>query len=258
MTGWFDRDAVVNDYTRAYQADYGFESVMVKARQQLILELLASKQPQVIVEVGCGSELLYERALDAGQSFAQWVIVEPSAQFADSARSAVRPTVPCMVIETYFEGAADEVLRTCVAPPDLVICSGLLHEVPNPAALLAAARNVLSGGSGLLHVNVPNALSLHRRLARLMGLVADEHDLTTRNLSLQQQRVFDLPELEHTVLAAGFRPMERGGYFLKPFTHQQMSSLSFLTPAILDGLWKLGQDLPELASEVFVNAELEP
>jgi hypothetical protein len=91
-----------------------------------------------------------------------------------------------------------------------------------------------------------------------MGLVANEHDLTTRNLSLQQQRVFDLPELENAVCAAGFRPKERGGYFLKPFTHQQMSSLSFLTPAMLDGLWELGQDLPELASEVFVDAELEP
>jgi SAM-dependent methyltransferase len=258
MTGSSDRDAVINDYTRAYQADYGFESVMVKARQRLILELLESKQPQVIVEVGCGNELLYERALDAGQSFSQWVIVEPSAQFADMARSAARPAAPCTVIETYFEGAADEVLRACFAPPDLVICSGLLHEVPDPAALLAAARSVLWGGPGLLHVNVPNAYSLHRRLARLMGLVANEHDLTTRNLSLQQQRVFDLPELENAVRATGFQAKERGGYFLKPFTHQQMSSLSFLTPAMLDGLWMLGRDLPELASEVFVNAELEP
>ena len=49
------------------------------------------------------------------------------------------------------------------------------------------------------------------------------------------------------------------GYFLKPFTHAQMESMaSVMTPEVLDGLWHLGRELPDLASEIFVDASPSP
>ena len=45
-------------YQTAYLADYGFESVMVHYRQQLLLERLDKLRPKIVVEIGCGSELL--------------------------------------------------------------------------------------------------------------------------------------------------------------------------------------------------------
>jgi hypothetical protein len=131
----------------------------------------------------------------------------------------------------------------------------MLNEVESPAEILAAARGLL-GAAGTVHVNVPNAHSLHRRLARAMGIIQSEHQLTERNRQLAQYRVYDPRSLAEMVTGAGFRIVERGGYFLKPFTHAQMESLGpLLSEQMLDGLWRLGRELPELASEIYVNLE---
>jgi SAM-dependent methyltransferase len=249
-----DRDKAISDYTDAYRAHYGFEATMVAARRRLIIELLAKLRPRTVVEIGCGSELLCRTALPATPEIKRWVIVEPSPDFAGQARTQTAALPEVDIVEAFLENAASEARDLCGAQPELVICSALLHEVPDPAGLLDAARAVLGDGTGLLHVNVPNALSLHRRLARNMGLIERESELTERNRLLSQRAVYDVALLESTVAAAGFRPIETGGFFVKPVTHGQMESLEFLTSQIVDGLWQLGRELPELAAEIFVNA----
>lgn len=42
---------------------------------------------------------------------------------------------------------------------------------------------------------------------------------------------------------------------MKPFTNAQMASIQeLLSPAMLRGLWQLGRELPDLASEIYINA----
>jgi hypothetical protein len=65
--------------------------------------------------------------------------------------------------------------------------------------------------------------------------------------------VFDLESLNRLVSQSRLEVVESGGYFLKPFTHQQMSALPFLDDRMLDGLMRLGAELPDLASEIYVN-----
>ena len=44
-------------------------------------------------------------------------------------------------------------------------------------------------------------------------------------------------------------------YFVKPFTHSQMEKIaSDLGSEVLDGLYRLGQEIPDLASEIFAEA----
>ena len=148
-------------------------------------------------------------------------------------------------------------VQTCALPisPDFIICSGLLNEVAEPLNVLKAARSLL-GTSGTVHVNVPNAYSIHRRLARAMGIIRAENQLTERNVRFAQYRVFDSDSLTGLAQEAGFRIVEQGGYFMKPFTHAQMQSLGdLLSGEMLDGLWQLGRELPDLASEIYVNLQ---
>lgn len=245
-------------YGEVYRATYGFEATLVAARQRLVLELLASEQPGVVVEFGCGLDLLSDKAAEAAGPMPRWVIVEPDPVFARAAATVAEDRARLVVIERRAEEAVDEVLAACDGQVDLVVCSSLLHEVPDDLALLGAARALLGDGGGLLHVNVPNAGSLHRRLAREMELIGDVHDLSARNRDLGQHRVYDIESLETVLTAAGFASRDRGGYFLKPFTNDQMQGIEFLGPAMLDGLWRLGRALPELASEIFVNAAVAP
>ena len=251
-----DKQQRIQHYQRVYREEYGFESVLVAARQELLLDLLARHAPAVVVEVGCGADPLCERVKSAGLQVDRWIIVEPADEFIEIARSAAHAASNLFVVSGFIEDVVGEVMALCPNPPDLVICSGLLHEVPDVGKVLMAVHDLLQGG-GLLHASVPNALSMHRRLARIMGLIADEKELSERNKALAQFRVFDPNSLSESVVSSGFTIEEQGGHFLKPFTHAQMQAIRpILTPGILDGLFRLGRELPELASEIFVNARV--
>lgn len=242
-------------YQSAYLADYGFERVMVRYRRQFLLERLAKYRPELVVEIGCGSELLYEAWHKQGDRADSWVIVEPASQFAEIARESSLPKLH--LIEDFFEKSLARIEAILSRAPDMVICSGLLHEVPSTADLLTAIRQVMGAGT-LLHVNVPNAESMHRRLARAMGLITNTKTLSARNVSLLQHRVYDMESLKAEISTAGLCAVEQGGYLVKPFTHGQMEHIiPELDDDILDGLYRLGKEDPEWASEIFIEASLQ-
>jgi hypothetical protein len=55
--------------------------------------------------------------------------------------------------------------------------------------------------------------------------------------------------------ATGLAVVREGGYLVKPFTNEQMQTISpQLGVAVLDGLYQLGKDHPELASEIYLEA----
>jgi 2-polyprenyl-3-methyl-5-hydroxy-6-metoxy-1,4-benzoquinol methylase len=249
----------IDEYVEAYVADYGFEAVMVHARRREVLAWLTRHQPQVLVEVGVGSELLVDAAAAVGIHVDRWIVVEPAAEFvahvAERAQMGSTAADHIHVVPTYMEEAVAAVAELGDAPVDAVVCSSLLHEVPQPALLLGAIRQLLPAG-GRVHVSVPNATSLHRRLARAMGLIADERVLSDRNIELGQPRVMDAGDLHRLVTESGFVVEEAGGYMLKPFTHAQMAALPFLSDELLEGLDRLGGELPDLAAEVYVNAHV--
>ncbi len=242
-------------YENAYMADYGFERDMVFARQRTIVELIDSLKPRSVVELGCGDDLLVSKS-HAG-SIKQWIIIEPAEGFAARARERVASDPRCSVIESIAEDATAAVRAHLPGGADLVVCSSLLHEVDAPARLLGACRAMLAP-SGTCHINVPNALSFHRRLARTMGLVRSEYEPSARNLALAQPSLFDRQSLRALVEANELEVANDGGYFVKPFTHVQMElARSILTDKVLEGLWSLGRELPDLASEIFVNVKLQ-
>jgi trans-aconitate methyltransferase len=242
----------IERYARDYLDDYGFEATLVRYRRRLLLERLHEHRPDVVVEVGCGAELLYAGYLQAAAPVATWVTVEPAPAFAAQARAANLPGA--VVVEGLLEAALPQVRAALPRAPDLVLCSGLLHEVADVAPVLAAMHALMDARS-VLHVNVPNATSQHRRLAVAMGLVPALDSLGERNLRLQQHRVFDAPSLAATLAGAGFAVQATGGHFVKPFTHAQMQALAdVLEPAVLDGLYALGRAEPDWACEIFAEA----
>lgn len=245
----------IRAYEAAYASTYDFESVQVRFRREAVLASLLSRRPRRVVEIGCGMEPLLPHYLAAsGDAIDWWVVVEPAPMFAEAARNAGRQSARMVVVEDFFgEAVAEQVVRDH-GHADFVICSGLLHEVADPMGLLHAIRKVMADDA-FVHVNVPNAASLHRRLARAMGLIQDLETLSDRNLELQQHRVYSLATLQRDLQAAGLLPIEDGGILLKPFTHAQMAAMvEALGSDILPGLAVLGRELPELSSEIFVNA----
>ena len=244
----------ITAYADAYVADYGFEAAMVQARQRLVVEILARERPRRVVEVGCGMDMLHRKARAAGLAVDKWLIVEPAAHFFECARRYADTVPDLIVARGFFENSVDAIRHALQDAPDMILLSGCLHEVPDPIALLAAARRLLAPG-GIVHVNVPSALSLHRRLAVEMGLIGAVDAPSERQKALNQPIVYDAAGLRALVEGAGFAVADSGGYLIKPFTHAQMDAIApIVTDEMLDGLWKLGRQFPELASEIYLNA----
>jgi len=245
----------IEKYFKDYSADYGFESVVVAYRQRFLTERLNLAQAKVIVEIGCGSELLAEAWIGAGGRFDQWIIIEPAEELAATARSSGIPNL--FVIQGLFEGSIADVLRLLAHPPDMVICSSLLHEVPCSHTLLMAVRAVM-GRRTRLHVNVPNSESLHRRLGVAMALAPRTTAMSPRNKKLMQHRVYDMAALRSEIAASAMRITDEGGYLAKPFSHSQMERLlPDLGFRVMDGLFELGKIMPDYASEIWAEARLD-
>ena len=234
-------------YTEQYRR-LPFEPTQAMYRRRRVLAEIARYAPHRLLEVGCG-----HLPLHTDLSGMHITVVEPAVEFAKIARSTVAPGADVKVIEACLEA---------VGPPeepfDMVIVSCLLHEVDDPQALLAAVRQ-MCGSDTVVHLNVPNARSLHRLLAVAMGLIdrPDAHSQT--QATMQQRGIYDLEALEGELSTAGFVVRERGSLFVKPFTHGQMQQLvdqEIMTPTMLDGLGRLAETLPELGSEIWINASL--
>lgn len=266
--------ARIERYSRAYAGDYGYESWLVRGRRAATMRTLMESRPRRVVEVGCALDPLAAHALGLSSAPAsmlraeahasaapdrwvpeRWVIVEPAGRFAAAARDIAAEDPRVGVVEAFVEQAVSEVERALGAKADLVILDGLLHEVHEPASVLRAAR-ALMAEAGLVHVSVPNARSLHRRVGQAMGILEDPHELSARNKTLEQERVYDLDALELAIRKADLEPVERGGHTIKPFTNAQMAEVEpILGAQVLEGLLALGAALPDLSAEVWVRAK---
>ncbi|SCX38293.1 2-polyprenyl-3-methyl-5-hydroxy-6-metoxy-1,4-benzoquinol methylase [Klenkia marina] len=238
----------LQDYSEQYRL-LPFEPVQAAYRRRLVLARVGALRPARVLEVGCA-----DRPLFVDVRGPRHVVVEPTEAFVARARAEAADRTDVLVVP----GLLEEVrLDELGGPCDLVVVAGLLHEVPDPARLLGAARAACAPG-GVVHVSVPNARSLHRLLAVAMGLIPTPDTESENQRVLQQRAVYDAPRLEAELAAAGLRVRDRGSLLVKPFTHAQMQRLvdsGFLTAEMLDGLDRLAVELPGLGSEIWVDAE---
>ena len=242
----------IEDYQRAYEAS-DFEAVQARMRKRMLLALMSRWRPQRVLEVGCGSDALFNHH----PAFERFCVVEPGSDFAEQARRQAAGDRRIRVVQAFMEEAAQELAGERF---DCILLSGLLHEVPDAGLLLAAVRP-LCDSQTRVHANVPNARSLHRLLALEMGLIDDLHALSANQRSLQQPRTFDIDSLSGLCAEGGYEVLEAGSYFIKPFTHRQMAQLQgtgLMDERLLDGFFALEKHLPGLGSEIFVNLRLAP
>lgn len=242
-----DSPRSIDAYERAYMSS-DFEPVQARMRKRMLLTILGRLAPRRVLEIGCGTDSLYAH----WPHFERFVVIEPGTAFAENARRGASGDCRITIVEDFVETAAPTLAGEVF---DLVLVSGLLHEVNDPSAVLHGLRPLCSQNT-VVHVNVPNARSLHRLLALEMGLIENLHAMSDRQHALQQQRTFDMDSLVSLCEQCGFKVTEHGSYFVKPFAHSQMADMQasgLLDESMLDGLYRLERHLPNLGSEIFVN-----
>jgi 2-polyprenyl-3-methyl-5-hydroxy-6-metoxy-1,4-benzoquinol methylase len=239
-----------DDYAKGLEEDYGFEKDCVLARFNCLLRFLQGIPSKRILEVGCGLELFIDAAIRSHVHFDEWVIIEPASALAERARARAASEHRLHVIEGYCEDPAvgDRLRQGGLF--DIVILSGVLQDVPEPAHLLKTSLTHAAPQAHVL-VTTPNALSFHRLLAVEMGQIPIPHALSARNKRFRQNVVFDHESLRSLLERSGLRNLRFDGYMFKPFTHVQMArALELLPDNVNEGLDRLGQRFPKYSAEI--------
>ena len=108
-----------------------------------------------------------------------------------------------------------------------------------------------------VYIDVPNAYSLHRIIAKEMGLIENIFEKSIRNISLQQNKVYDkellIKSIRKNINSAHIEKCY--SFFIKPFTHDQMMNCwnnKIINKEIIDGLYKTSKILKDYGCELCV------
>ena len=138
-------------------------------------------------------------------------------------------------------------------PADAVLAAHVLEHVDDPRSLAAHLASWLAPGGKLVAV-VPNAESLHRRLAVRMGLQPALDTLSARDELVGHRRVYDVPALSADLEAAGLRVTHVFGWFLKVVPNGMMVDWP---EDLLHALFSISPELdPRALANIAVVAEL--
>lgn len=244
----------IQDYEVKYQED-PCEKYQVRYRREKILELMRQCKHETVLEIGCGMEPLFAYVND----YKKMVIVEPGDTFIQNAREKAEESgsnVTC--IQGFLEEKTSQVKEAC-DHYDFIVLSSLLHEVDEPEKLLQAVSCICSEET-IVHINVPNADSIHRLLAKEMGLIQDVHEVSDLQKALQNNRVFDLDSLCAMADRCGFEVLQKGSYFPKLLSAGQMGEMlqqGIVGEDIFDGLNKMIKYVPQYGSEIYVQVRMK-
>jgi 2-polyprenyl-3-methyl-5-hydroxy-6-metoxy-1,4-benzoquinol methylase len=135
---------------------------------------------------------------------------------------------------------------------EVVILGHVLEHVVDPVAILRRVRNWLVPGIGRVLVAVPNARSLHRQAAVIMGLLPSEYAMSEKDRHHGHRRIYNPETLRADFISAGLQIEVFGGYWLKPLSDRQLQEQ--WSPEQLQAYMRLGERYPDIAAELVVVA----
>ena len=134
---------------------------------------------------------------------------------------------------------------------DTIVLGHVLEHVESPRYLLQKVRSWLAP-AGVVCAAVPNARSIHRQAAVLMGILPTEHSLNATDHHHGHRRVYDPESFRAEFLSAGLRIWIFGGYWLKPVSNAQLDAT--WTPDMVEAFMQLGERYPDIAGDIYIIA----
>lgn len=132
---------------------------------------------------------------------------------------------------------------------DTVILAHILEHVEDPVEVLKIGKKFLKK-DGVILVDVPNANSINRLVGVKMGLIKDKYELHQGDLRIGHRRVYDFDSLLLDMKKAKLTVVAKGGVFFKPVSNDQVEK--YWTEDMIQGFLRLGEDFPELCSDIYV------
>lgn len=192
-----------------------------------------------LLEMGPAEGVMTERLATLGLKM---TLVEGSARFCEDL--AVRFPAATVVHALFEDFDPSERF-------DNIVLGHVLEHVQDPVDILVRARRWLAPG-GRIFGAVPNARSLHRQAAVMMGLLSTEDALNETDRHHGHRRVFTPETFRQAFSLAGLRIDLFGGYWMKPVSNAQIEA--DWTPQMVAAFMALGERYPDIAGEIYVLA----
>jgi len=251
------------NYALKYKKDIdngGFEKNLVNFRRRHLIDIFIKLGSKNIVEIGCGTEPLFCWY----SNYDKIQIIERSVDFCLAAQQELDrlKNINSKQFNSHIsiDNIPFEDCKKLEQPVDMVILSGVLHEVDDAGLFLHHLRSLLEENE-YVYINVPNANSLHRLLAFHSGMIDDLSEISERgNFFGHKRGFFTLDELTSLVKQSGFEVIDSGSVALKPFTNAQMDKLfdndNIANEALLDALFYPDNFLEGMGSELWMLVNL--
>lgn len=228
-----DLDSYVSNYTN-------FNDWLIRQRYELLKQYFKGT---TCLELGPANGEGTAYLLDA---FERVVAVDGSKQAVNDLRKRF-PTKKLALVHSYFEDLAlDEKF-------DTIVLAHILEHVDNPHEILEVAKKFLKP-DGIIIVDVPNGMSLHRQIGVKLGLLGKVTDLNEGDLSIGHKRVYTPETFRKEVTDAGLEIKRFGGVFIKILSNAQTEKT--FNENLLGALLTIGENYPEIAAEIYIIAQL--
>jgi len=196
-------------------------------------------RPGSILELGPAEGIMTENLAKMNRPL---TVVEGASSFCEDLRERF-PDIE--VVHSLFEDFLPE------QQFDNVILGHVLEHVEDPVQVLELVKTWLKPGGRALSA-VPNARSLHRQAAVIMGLLPFEESLNETDLHHGHRRVFNPESFRQVFMQSGLQIELFGGYWLKPVSNGQIEKS--WTAEMLEAFMSLGERYPDIAGEIYVVA----
>lgn len=188
----------------------------------IVQSVLEHIQPPSLLDIACGNGLITS---ELAPYFDRAVGVDASEVLISKARKAY-PDIE------FVHSLAEE--YHALDGFSTITILNLLEHVIDPVSLLKSLKSNLAP-EGIIIVNVPNALAVNRRIARLMGSLDNEYELSPFDINVAgHRRSYDMQRLIGDMEAAGLKTIAKGGIFFKMLSQAQFNWL------LEEGHWKEG------------------
>ncbi|MCC6962375.1 MAG: class I SAM-dependent methyltransferase [candidate division Zixibacteria bacterium] len=234
MSDKFERLDKISD---SYNSEVDFDRYLIEFNFDVLQHHLCGDQ---ILEMGCASGVMTRLLLT---KVARLDVVDGSQKYIDQLK-------PELGGQVRFELALFEDYDTSKKYTDIILARALEH-IDDPVALLSKmARWLTPDRAAAIHIVVPNADSLHRRIGVAMGMLPSVTALSERDHKYGHKRVYTRPLLEEHITKAGLQVVHAEGIYLKPLANAQMEQWP---RNLIDAYYRVGKQFSDACAELYVK-----
>ncbi len=207
--------------------------------------ILPHTKDKVVLEMGCGALSMTRMFL---QTAKRVDVVDGSESLTSNAQQLLGSSKKGgTAYHSLFENFSPK------NPYQAVVFTNALHMLADPSRVLRKISASWLTDDGELVMTVHNVFSLHRKIGVNLGALKDEFSDTPFDSMYFTPGRFSRKSLSILLAQTGFEIKEMFGFYLRPFSYDQMARLK-LSESELEALFETGRQFEDIAFSIFVRA----